>query len=204
MATPPAPEGMPQTSLHVQRAIGGDADSLGWIVRRLSPVLLAQADYRMGRYLRSRCEPEDLVSEAWLIALPRLSGLPVADRRATPVLLQFLSTTILNLVRNLARKHARAPAAAAERLEHAPAEQSGVVTRAIRGELHDEVRARIQELSAADREVLVLRGIEGLPAAAIAGLLGISADAVSKRYQRALARLRAQLAGSVLDEMDDG
>jgi RNA polymerase sigma factor (sigma-70 family) len=201
--------------MHVLRAIEGDAASLDWVVRRLSPALLAQAEYRMGRYLRRWCDPEDIVSEAWVVALPRLAGLRIADRRSTPVLLQFLSTTVLHLIRNLARKHARSPAgvapAAAEPgqapaaggLDQAPADASGVVTKAIRGELQDGVRAGIEGLAAGDREILILRGIERQPAGTVAAVLGISADAVSKRYQRALVRLRAELPDSVLDELGE-
>jgi RNA polymerase sigma factor (sigma-70 family) len=192
--------------LYVLRAIEGDAESLDWVVRRLSPALMAQAEYRMGRYLRRWCDPEDIVSEAWVVALPRLAGLRIADRRSTPVLLQFLSTTVLHLIRNLARKHARSPAGVAPLAgepDQTTADASGVVTKAIRGELQDGVRAGIAGLAAGDREVLILRGIERQPAATVATLLGISPDAVSKRYQRALVRLRAELPDSVLDELDE-
>src|SRR5262245_47363366 len=86
------------TSFHVQRAESGDAESLDWIVRRLSPLLLAQADFRLGPRLRRLHDPEDLVSTVWAITLPRLGELGAREGRKTPVLLSFLTTTLLNRV----------------------------------------------------------------------------------------------------------
>jgi RNA polymerase sigma-70 factor (ECF subfamily) len=49
-------------------------------------------------------------------------------------------------------------------------------------------------LSAADREALVLRHFEGLTSAEAARELGIGEEAASKRYVRALERMRDVLA----------
>ena len=92
------------TTIHVQRAKHGDEASLDWVVRRFTPLLLAQARYRLGASLRTHYDPEDLVSEVWAIALPRLPDLTVRDGRATPVLVKFLATTLLFRVNSLMRK----------------------------------------------------------------------------------------------------
>ncbi len=60
-------------------------------------------------------------------------------------------------------------------------EQSGMLARALRG------------LSAADRDVLTLRFLEGLSTDDVAAVLGCSRDNVYVRLHRALARLRQQL-----------
>jgi RNA polymerase sigma factor (sigma-70 family) len=196
----------PMTSVHVRRAMGGDEASLQWLVAHLTPMLLAQAAYRMGPHLRRNCEPEDVVNEAWLVALPRLASLPTVDRRATPVLLRFLSTTILFIIRNLARKQARSPMAPTRTpsaVDNAAANVSGVITKVVRGELRQDVRAMIESLDPADREILVLRGIEQQPLPTIAAQLDVTVDAAAKRYQRALARLRTHLPGSVIEELED-
>ena len=52
------------------------------------------------------------------------------------------------------------------------------------------MRRVLDELSERDREVLVLRHFEELGNAEVAALLGIQPPAASKRYVRALARLR--------------
>ncbi len=208
---PSAPEPLPQpdarTTLHVRGAIEGDADSLSWVVGHLSPLLLAHASYRLGPGLRRRYDPEDLVSEAWLVALPRLRQLPARNGRYTPVLLRFLSTTLVQRIYGLARSHLReraatdpgpAPSVVAD------AETSGVVTAAIRRERADRVQATLETLEPMDRQLILLRGIEQLSFEAIAAQLDTTAVAAARRYQRALHKLRARLPGSVYDELEDG
>jgi RNA polymerase sigma factor (sigma-70 family) len=202
------------TSLHVRRAADGDSESLGWVVARLSPLLLAQADYRLGPVLRSLYDPEDLVNDTWIVALPRLAELPARDGRHTPVLLRFLSTTLLHRVNNLARKHARGapperPAprdgsgatVATDPLERVPAETSGVITRALRHEIRNAVTLALEGLEPGDREILILRGIEQQTNATAAELLGLNAPAVAMRYHRALRKLRDRLPRSVFEEL---
>ena len=61
---------------------------------------------------------------------------------------------------------------------------------AIRRELQDRLRAALDEMDPLDREVLALRHFEELSNDEVAEVLGISKDAASKRYVRALKRLR--------------
>ncbi|MCA8953029.1 MAG: sigma-70 family RNA polymerase sigma factor [Planctomycetes bacterium] len=196
---------LPATTIQLARAVDGDADSLAWIVERLSPALRAYASYRIGRVLRQHHDPDDLVHDAWLAVLPKLRELVAGeDRRRTPVLLKYLSNTILFRIRDLARRHARGahePAAAAGEV---PAAISGAVTRAFRREVRDELHRQLDELDERDREILLLRGIEQLSAKATATLLGLGVEATHKRYQRALARLRSRLPESIFVELDDG
>jgi RNA polymerase sigma-70 factor (ECF subfamily) len=65
--------------------------------------------------------------------------------------------------------------------------------RMIRDELRERVRTALAELSERDREVLVLRHLEQLSTAEVAGVLGISTGAVMTRHTRALDRLRLLL-----------
>ena len=60
-----------------------------------------------------------------------------------------------------------------------------------------KVRSAVQALGAKDREVIVLYYLEELPAAEIAELLGLSANAVDVRLHRARARLKEKLAGLI-------
>ena len=71
------------------------------------PLLVAQANYRLGRILRDRYDAEDIVHDAWIVALSRLAELRPRDGRYTPVLLKFLSSTIVHRVGNLLKKHVR-------------------------------------------------------------------------------------------------
>ena len=197
------------TSQHVRRAIEGDLDALDRLVARLSPVLLAHARYRMGPVLQRQCDPEEVVHEAWVVALPRLAGLGARDGRHTPVLLRFLSTTIMHLVRNLARRHVLGTGAGRDTdsepdpVQQIPAEQSGIVTKAVRAELSTEVHRQLERLDDVDRQIVILRGIEQQSNATVGLLLEMEPKTVSKRYHRALDRLRSLMPGSVFDEFAD-
>ena len=64
---------------------------------------------------------------------------------------------------------------------------------AVREEMVLEMRAALETLDPIDREVLVLRHLEELSNNEVAEILGIDKYAASKRYLRALARLRAAM-----------
>src|SRR5205823_607283 len=65
--------------------------------------------------------------------------------------------------------------------------------RLLREELRDRVRAALGCLEPRDREVLVLRYLEGLSNDEAAAVLGIGESAAGMRHLRALERLRALL-----------
>lgn len=188
------------TSMHVRRAIGGDDHSLAWLVERLSPLLTAQARYRLGPKLAARCDAEDVVHDAWLTTLPRINELSARDGRFTPVLLKFLSTTILNRVRNMLREYARHGTESLPPMELS-SERSGAVTQAIRHERAGAMHDVLNSLDSKDREIILLRGVEQQPAKVVSVVLEISEEAVSKRYRRALEKLRSRLPQSVFDEL---
>jgi RNA polymerase sigma factor (sigma-70 family) len=177
------------------------------VIVRLTPLLVAQASYRLRPPLRSLYDPLDLVNDAWLVALPRLGELTAREGRQTPTLLKFLATTLLYRINNLVRKHIRgddgggAPEGS-DPLAQVSSDESGVVTAAVRREVRGAVLETIEELEPSDREVLLLRGIEQQPNQAVALLLNLPPQTVAKRYQRALERLRARLPGSVFEELE--
>jgi RNA polymerase sigma factor (sigma-70 family) len=181
------------TTRLVHAAAAGDPTGRDALVARLTPLLLAQARFRLAGAAGRHCEPEDLVQEAWAIALPRLRDLRAQQDRLTPVLMKFLATTMLRLTAKVVRKHVVGKAAArvdAEALDALPAEVSGVITRLCKRERHDALQAAIDDLPPELRAVLVLRGIEQQPNGAVARLLGVADATVTRRFPQALQRLR--------------
>lgn len=65
-------------------------------------------------------------------------------------------------------------------------------------ELADQLEIALEELDASDRDVIIWRSLEQLTVEETAQLLGITKAAASKRYVRALQRLRNQLCQSGL------
>ena len=202
------------TTQHVRRAVAGDPESVAWLVERFAPLLLAQARLRLPKELHRIVEPEDLVQDAWAVALPRLRELPPRDGRYTPVVLRFLCTTILYRVSNLMQRQLertlRAPTEAGsagsmgERsgLSQLAADESMALTKAMRSEASRLVLAAIDGLDEEDRKIVVMRGIENAPTAEVAALLGMKPNTVTVRYRRLLQRLRESLPSSIFDEFE--
>lgn len=77
--------------------------------------------------------------------------------------------------------------------------QNRLVNRAARAELQSLLLDLIAKLDPFDREILVLRHVEELSNSEAAAELGLSKSVASKRYIRALERMRAA-ADSILDD----
>jgi RNA polymerase sigma-70 factor (ECF subfamily) len=204
----------PLTTLKVRSALAGDDEARAWIVLRFSPLLLAQARYRMRNRLRRYYDPEDVVADAWQRALPRLGDFGRDERRSTPRLVAFLATIVTYRVNELIRQWAHSPLGglrgddgASSEVTSLPARQPDPYADVLRNLVSkDEVgraMAMIEELDPRDREILVLRKVEGLSSSAVAKRLGVSTNVVDTRLSRALARLRARWQDSVLDELVD-
>lgn len=192
-----------ETSILIRGAIAGDRSDLERTIERLTPMLLAQARYRMRDRLRRLCEPEDVVAHAWQVTLGRLADLDARDGRFGPVLIRFLSTAILLRVNELLRIEARHTTAAVSS-EHAarlPDPATGVWTQVVRRERHGLVQRALDRLAATDREIIVLRLVEQQSSAQVAAALDLLPNAVNVRLHRALARLRESLPASAFDDL---
>jgi len=199
--------------MHVRKAVQGDRDSLSWLLSRFTPILMAQASFRIGKDLRAVCDAEDLVNDVWVVALGKLADLPSREGRFTPVFMKFLSTTLLNRLQTLLKKHifgkparleaGEADAPSRELLDVLPAETRGVVTRVLAREEEESVTAEIMNLDPADRDIIVLRGIEQNPTRAVASILGIEEATARVRYHRALQKLRDRLPASIFEEFPE-
>jgi RNA polymerase sigma factor (sigma-70 family) len=138
----------------------------------------------------------------WAIALPRIASLRERDELDGRVLVAFLARILIYRCNDLVRKHIvgkpRPAGSSAGMLARLPGRHSGAVTRAVRRENQDAVRAAIDELDETDREIVILRGIERDPVGQIAAVLGVSENLVSVRYRRALDKLRGLLPADVV------
>lgn len=209
----PQAESDVETTIHVRAAIDGDINSTSWIIERFTPLLLAQARYRIGPKLQRMIDPEDLVQDTWAVALPKLTTLPARGNRFTPVVVRFLSTTLLYTFNNLLRKHINRKESAHTSGEggstrpspfnNLSADITGVVTHAVRVESVDEIHNAIEQLGEKDKEIIVLRGIEQNSLEDISKMLSITTKNASVRYGRALARLREAMPEAIFRDLPD-
>ena len=201
------------TSIHVQRAVQGELESVAWIVAHFQPLVEAQVRLRLGRHSTPE-DVEDLVAELWLVVLRRLGELHPREGRYAPVLVRFLGTTGLQLCNNFLRKRIRRGrniAAAQKPMgdgSNSPSEfdgfsrdSTGVVSQVFLLEVRDQIRRCLEELTPAKRDVLVLRIMEQRTNQEIAEILKIEPNTVAVRYRRALEDVRGRLQAGVFDDL---
>ncbi|MCR9246095.1 MAG: sigma-70 family RNA polymerase sigma factor [bacterium] len=195
------------TTIHVRQAVAGDDASCAWIVERFTPLLLAQARYRLTGDIATICDPADIVSEVWLRVLPRLDQLS-PEERYTPTLVAYLSRAVILQINDVLKKmirrraHGAVPPVGGEQPQELTDQRTGIVSAIARGERRDAVLSAIEALPEIDREVVVLRAIEQHSNPMAAEILCVEPGTLAVRYHRALRRLRQQLPDSVFAEFE--
>jgi RNA polymerase sigma-70 factor, ECF subfamily len=197
-----AGEGM---DLAGDRAVASDRAQWGQFLSAHRDRLRRMVALRLDHRLRGRIDPSDVIQEAYLEATERR---PEYGRQADPMppflWLRFLTLQRLQLVhrqqlgtrsRDAARDvsiHAGSiPQATSAALA---AQLLGRDTRAsevaIRAERKRRLQGALDVMDPIDREVLVLRHFEQLSNGECARVLGLTDSAATKRYLRALSRLK--------------
>lgn len=189
------------------RARLGEAEALEGALARLRPELVRFVELRLDPVLRRRLEPEDLVQETLLAVHRRLGewrALPGYPLRvwvrliAAQDLVQARRRHVGAEKRSVQREEAQRSASCADLgsvAERFAASQTSASEVAQRAELRARLEEALDSLDELDREILTLRQLEGLSNEHAALELGIEPAAASKRFVRALARLRPLLRG---------
>lgn len=193
----------PETVHLLARVRQGDAQALEELIGRHRPALRRFVELRLDARLNPRLDPSDVVQEAQLEVARRIRD--YLDREPMPFWLWLHRTTYENLIR-LRRVHVEAERRTVKREVALPDASSVLLARKLFAGDHwpgqqlvdEEIRRRVQEaltkLDEIDREVLQLRAFEGLENDEVAQVLGLEPGTASKRYGRALLRLRQALA----------
>lgn len=168
----------------ITRARAGDRAALAQLLEQLSPLV-----YRFGlRMCRHRADAEDVLQDTLLSVADHLAEF---EGRAS------LSSWVFMLARTACarkrrglknRSHLPEEAVAELASEAGSPEQS-----ALQGELRLALERALGGLSSEQREVLLLRDMEGLSAPEVAEALGMSVPAVKSRLHRARISLREAL-----------
>ena len=169
----------------------GDATALEALLVRYQPHL-----YRFGLRMCGNVEDAGDITQESLISMAR----SLRDFRGDSSVSSWLFTIARRFCIKKRRRSKFAPAreesldapdtSAAERLaDPAPNPEQATTNR----ELATALTRAIDALDPSQREVLVLRDIEGLSAPEVATVLGISADAVKSRLHRARVAVRQEL-----------
>lgn len=196
-----------ETDRFVACAMRGDPDAIAWIVDRFGPLLTVQAKYRISGRLAQHTDPEDIVQIVWNRVIPKLGSF-VPTGRATPYFVTWLGTTLLNVVRDLAksavvRRETKSLEDSEGRRTDVADRSAGTTTRELRQDRIHAVQRAIATLSPEDQRIVINRALEGGSNAFVATTLGITPNAAAQRYHRALLKLRKQLPGSVFEDFAD-
>jgi len=197
----------------LERAVSGDGPALASLFERYRGRLEQMVRLRLDRRLHGRLDAADVLQEAYLSVARRFSE--YVAKPSLPFYLWLRLLTGQTLV-DLHRQHLGAKmrdAALEISLHHGENSRTssaslaewllGRLTSASRAAIRVETQNRVQEalngMDPIDREVLVLRHFEDLSNAETACVLGIQEAAASKRYLRALKRLK-----EILSDMTGG
>jgi RNA polymerase sigma-70 factor (ECF subfamily) len=192
----------------LQRARGGDAQALDEIFTRHRERLRRMVEMRLDRRLQARIDASDVIQDAYLEVVTRLPDylreprlplflwlrLVVGERLAT-LHRHHLGTHMRDAGREVSLFAGAVPQASSAALAaHLLGKYTSPTQAAVRAERLLRVQEALNSLDPLDREVLALRHFEQLSRNETAQVLGIEESAASKRYIRALKRLKEALA----------
>jgi RNA polymerase sigma-70 factor (ECF subfamily) len=192
----------------LRRAGRGEEEALAELFscyrRRLQQMIRLRLDPR----LQGRVDPSDVLQDAYIeIAekLPEYAGraaIPffvwlrmVVGERLVRIHRYHLGAAMRDATREISLHRGAFPEASSASLA---AQLLGHITSASRAAMRAEMKLMLQEVLNAmdpiDREVIALRHFEELRNDEVAAALGLTKGAASKRYVRAMVRLRAAIA----------
>lgn len=207
MAIPPTTERISddsQTARLVRLAAAGDEQAWSELLALHRDRLRAMLALRMDRRLLGRIDPSDVIQETCLFAakrLPEYAAHPtmsfylwlrwIAGQRLIDQHRRHMGAQARGVHRELLLHHGAFPEASSADLA---AYLLGRLSTPSQAAIKVEQRIRLQEalnsLEPIDREILALRHFEELSNGEVAEVLGLDKSAASKRYGRALVRLK--------------
>ncbi len=192
----------------VDRFRGGETKALGELFARYQGLLRRMIHFRLDHRLNGRVSPSDVIQDAYIDAMKRVDHyvsrpeMPffvwlrlIVAQRLVDIHRQHLGAKIRDAGNEISMDR-RGPSAATSvcLARHLAAVHSTPSQAAIREESIAQLERVLEGMDPIDREVLALRHFEELSNQQVAEVLGLDKAAASKRYVRALVRLKEALA----------
>jgi RNA polymerase sigma-70 factor (ECF subfamily) len=198
----------PEDEVLLERIHAGDQAALAELFDRHRLRLRRMVQLRLDRRLRRRVDASDVLQEAFLDLAKQLpeyteqQNLPfflwlrlVTGQRLMQIHRQHLGTAMRNVDLEVSLYRGAMPQASTVFLAaQLLGRFTSVSEKVIRAEIQVKLQEVLNSMDPTDREILALRHFEELSNAETAGVLEISTAAASKRYMRALKRLKDSLA----------
>ncbi|MGD9855387.1 MAG: sigma-70 family RNA polymerase sigma factor [Planctomycetaceae bacterium] len=188
----------------VQRLVKGDETALAQLFSLYRERLWRIVNFRLDRRLQGRVDTDDVLQESYLNAVQRMDRFLYDHPRSFFIWMRMIVTQTLidvhrrhigaqkrDASRDISIQGRWAPATTSHSLSfHLLGHLTSPSQAALRAELSEQIDLALSGMSDIDREVLALRHFEELSNLEIAQLLGLSEQAASLRYIRAISRLR--------------
>lgn len=191
----------------LSRVATGDQNALADLFSQHRDRLWRMVTFRMDPRLHGRVDADDVLQEAWLSAVHRIDHFLVDASRS--IFVWFRLITCQTLV-DIHRRHLNTQKRNAGNefsIDHGWSSSSTSSSlsfhlldhlttpseAALKVEMSQKLNEALSEMKDIDREVLALRHFEQLTNREAAQVLGISEQAASDRYIRALARLKTSM-----------
>lgn len=184
------------SSRRLVRQARGDPKSFAVLFERQAPALYAWARLHVLPELSALLDADDLVQEVCYRAYTSFATYSEERTRFRSWLFGIANNVLRQALRK--RRTIRGNAAstpqapeAPEELDHLPGEITSISRAVARDEELQKVVAKLRTLEDDERDIFIYRVLEDMKHAAIAELLGISAAAAEKRWQRVQEKLAA-------------
>lgn len=190
----------------IARVKTGDEDALAELFHHYKGQLRRIISFRMDQNLKGRIDPSDVLQEAYIDLAKRLPEFGKQDGMSFFVWLrlvtkerllgfhrQHLATQKRDARREVRIRQNTSGASSVFLAAHLLGRQTSVVGKAIRAEQRAQLEAILDTMDETDREIIALRVFEGLTNGEAAEVLGLTRQTTSKRFIRAIGRLRETL-----------
>jgi RNA polymerase sigma-70 factor (ECF subfamily) len=191
------------------RIRAGERQAFDDLFDRYRDGLRQAVQLRLDPRLRARIDASDVVQDAHMEAFRRLDD--YLERQPMPFGI-WLRKTAQERLCNLRRDNLKADRRSVDREQPFPEQSSMMIaapflqagespsSRFTKREYQQLVAEAVSQLDELDREVLLMRNVEGLSQREISQILGVSHDSVRKRYGRALLKLQRLLTEKGISE----
>jgi RNA polymerase sigma-70 factor (ECF subfamily) len=191
----------------LQRATAGDTVALAALFAHYRGRLRKMVRLRLDQRMAGRLDPSDVLQEAYLDVarrFPEYLAAPavpfyvwvraLTGQRLIDLHRQHLGAKMRDAAQEVSLNRGALPQASSASLaQQLLAGLTSPTQAAVRAELQLKLQEALNSMDAMDREIVVLRHFEELSNIETAAVLGIEPSAASKRYLRAIRRLKAIL-----------
>ena len=185
----------------VEQAKSGDKNALADLFNRYKRQLRSMIAFRMDHKLKGRVDPSDILQEAYLDLAKKLPDFESKGMSFFVWLRLVVSEKLLathrhhlDVQKRDAGKEVRVMtngnASSMILAEHLLGKYTSVVGKAIKVEQQIKLKSVLDQMEETDREVIALRIFERLSNGEASEVLGLTKQTTSKRFFRAIERLR--------------